>query len=59
MPELELCVYCKKPIKPDDLYVKTEPAARDSKDIFKPFYTQHAHVKCYEQMEALELDSPR
>jgi hypothetical protein len=54
MPELELCVYCKKPIKPDDQYVETKPAAQDSKDFGKPIYPQHAHAKCYEQMQALE-----
>jgi hypothetical protein len=30
MPELEVCVYCKKPISPEDNYVKAEPAAPET-----------------------------
>jgi hypothetical protein len=56
MPELELCAYCKKPIKPDGLFVKVEPAAQDSRNFGKPFYQQYAHSECYEKMHALEQD---
>lgn len=56
MPELELCAYCEKPIKPEHNSVKVEPAAQDSRDFGKPIYEQHAHVECYELMCKLERD---
>jgi hypothetical protein len=55
-PELELCVYCKKPIKPGDDYVPVEPAAQESHDFGKPIYQKYAHAECYEQMRTLEPD---
>ncbi len=56
MAELELCVYCKRPIKTEDGFVKVEPAAQEPRDFGKPIYQKYAHVKCYEQMHALEPD---
>jgi hypothetical protein len=55
-PELELCVYCKMPVKLEDQFVEVEPAVQDSHEFGKPIYPQCAHVKCYEQMKALESD---
>lgn len=54
MPELELCVFCKKPIKPGDEYVPVEPAAQDPHRFGEPVYERHAHAECYEKMLTLE-----
>lgn len=56
MPELEICVYCKKPIKRGDDYVPVEPAAQESHDFGKPSYQKYAHAECYGQMQTLEPD---
>lgn len=60
VPELSLCVYCKKPINPEvDLYVKAEPAAQDSREFGKPIVEQYAHAKCCEMMQDLESQTSR
>lgn len=56
MTELRRCVYCNKPIKPDDDFVEVPPAAQDSRSFGEPIYQQYAHVKCDEGMAALETD---
>ncbi len=54
MPEVEICVLCKKTIKPDDLWVEVPPAAPESGELFKPQYTQHAHADCFDKLAGIE-----
>ncbi len=56
MAELRRCTYCKRPIKPDDYFVEVPSATQDSHSFGEPIYQQYAHVKCDEQMAALEAD---
>ena len=56
MPELELCVYCRKAIEAGNDFVKIEPAAQDSKQFGAPMYPQYAHAKCHDQMVTLDTD---
>ena len=57
MPELELCVYCKKPIYPEDYFVLVKPGAQASHQFGDPtIHEPHAHAKCHEQMVALETN---
>jgi hypothetical protein len=57
MPELELCVYCKKPIYPEDYFVPVKQDAQNSITFGAPMvHEPHAHAKCHEQMVALDKD---
>ena len=50
MPELELCVYCRLPIKPEDDSVKVPPAPQEPRQFGEPQFDKYAHAKCYEQV---------
>lgn len=50
MPELELCVYCSLPIKPEEYSVTVPPAPQEPRTFGEPQYAKHAHAKCYEQV---------
>jgi hypothetical protein len=56
MPELEICAFCKKAIKPEDEFVKVEPPGQDSQQFGAPMYQQYAHAKCHDEMVALDSD---
>jgi hypothetical protein len=57
MPELETCVYCKKPIYPDDYFVAVTPGAQTAPTFGAPMvHEPHAHAKCHEQMIEIETD---
>jgi hypothetical protein len=50
MPQLEWCVYCDQPIKPEDPSIEVDTAPQDPRDFGKPISQQYAHLKCSEQM---------
>ena len=50
MPELELCVYCRLPIKPEENSVKVPPAPQEPRQFGEPQFDKYAHAKCYEQV---------
>ena len=47
MPDLDICHYCKRPIRPDDLSVWEPPAAEE--EFAAPLIAKHVHADCYEQ----------
>lgn len=49
MAKLEICIYCKKPIGPDDDYVRLPPAPPESGRFGEVLYEQSAHAKCHEK----------
>jgi len=54
MPELKLCVYCKKSIDPDkDHFVAVESAAQDSAKFGEVTFPHYAHANCHDQTVGL------
>jgi hypothetical protein len=47
--ELEMCVYCKKPIQPSDDTMKVSESERVARSFGEPIYQQYAHARCYKQ----------
>ena len=49
MAELELCVYCKLPIKSKDNFVKVSESPMLARLYGEPIDQPYAHAACYEQ----------
>ena len=47
MPDLDICYYCKRPIRPQEDAVWEPPTAEEA--FGAPIIERHVHAECYEK----------